>query len=259
LNVHKTWKEIHYRAIAKILQIDNFLNSNNAEYLDNKVVRNMEYFRQLWRRVNDAIFWSICGGYRHLVKRFCLYRDRPPLNGANFKSELMVLNRLNVDADCIAILNDTTSCVDIGDIIYANPKKKIIQPLEVKEGKVNQIITDLFSINPKSIKYEDTYENFLNEYGKKEFNQMMRCYRQIERSEQVVDLIKNEKGVDPYSLEKMKVSESFTQEKSFDDQLEHLIEKTKYTGEGVLLIDGCLWNYVSYDVEKRFDDQKKTF
>ncbi len=257
-NVHNTWKDIHYQAIGEIIKIDIFLSSENKNYLDKNFIWKMDYFRQLWRRVNDAIIWSIVGK-RYIVKRLCLYRKRPPLTGANIKAEMKVLNKLNKNPYNIAILNDATYCVDIGDIIWSSPKEHILKPIEIKEGKVNEIISDLFTSDPQSEEFEGKYESFLNEYGKKGFNQIERCFRQIERSNQMINLIKNEEGIDPYTMEKMKIIESSIELDFYDEQFDQLLEKAKNTGEGITLVDNCLWIYVSYNKEYKLVDHKKRF
>ena len=257
-NVHNTWKDIHYQAIGEIIKIDIFLSSENKNYLDKNFIWKMDYFRQLWRRVNDAIIWSIVGK-RYIVKRLCLYRKRPPLTGANISAEMKVLNKLNKNPYNIAILNDATYCVDIGDIIWSNPKEDILRPIEIKEGKVNEIISDLFAYDPQSEEFEGKYESFLNEYGNKGFNQIERYCRQIERSNQMINLIKNEEGIDPYTMEKMKIIESSIELDFYDEQFDQLLEKAKNTGEGITLVDNCLWIYVSYSKEYKLVDHKKRF
>jgi len=258
INVHNTWKDIHYQALEEIINTDIFLNSKYYTNLNKKIIWKMDYFRQVWRRVNDAIIWGIFGK-RYIIKRLCLYRKRPPLIGGNIKSEIEVLDKLNSDPHNIAVLNDATFCVDIGDIILSNRKKNILQPIEIKEGKVNEIIFDLLTSDAKNIELEGEYEHFPNTYGEKGAKQIERFHRQIKRSDQMINLIKNEEGIDPYTSEKMKIKESSAKDEFYDDQLEQLLEKSKETGEGVTLVDNCLWIYASYNNKFRLFEHKKRF
>ena len=75
-----------------------------------------DYSRHVWRKVNDAIIWSALGHQRHMVKRLCLYRRRTYLTENNDLSALATIKQLNADPLALAIWNDATSCVDIGDV-----------------------------------------------------------------------------------------------------------------------------------------------
>src|SRR6185295_7459581 len=73
---HATWKSLHEKAVYEIVTFDTFLAREKAHPVGPVVKMFGEYNRAVWRKVNDAIAWSLLGMHRHVVKRLCLYRRR---------------------------------------------------------------------------------------------------------------------------------------------------------------------------------------
>ncbi|MGR3303305.1 MAG: hypothetical protein ACUZ8I_12490 [Candidatus Scalindua sp.] len=258
IRVHDTWKQVHTKSIEEIMNIEKLLKNQDVQAFGKDFIWFMNHSKQLWRRINDSIIWSIFSD-RHIVKRLCLYRQRPPLIGANIDSELQVLNDLNKEPYNIAILNDATYFVDIGDITLANPKDNISSHIEIKEGKVNEIITDIFHLNPNDESFKKTVSEFFDNYGEEGFKQFERYYKQQERNNQMLRLLKNGEGYEPYTQQRIKIQESFVLDDYYDDKFDQLLEQIKVTKDGVIVIDDCLWIYASYNLENTLEDHKKRF
>ncbi len=256
--VNRTWKELHMTSLERIIEIERLLVSKKCEIYGKGFIWYLNYIVKLWRRVNDSIIWSIFKE-RYYIKRLCLYRKRPPLIGANIESEMNVLSEFNSNPYNMAVLNDATSCVDIGDITLVNPIEKIIQHIEIKEGKVNNLISNIFSTDPTSKEFNAIVTDFFSAYGEKGFKQLKRFYKQQQRNIQAEELIATEEGYDPYTQRKMKIKESKIIEEYYDEELNSFLTELSHTKDGVICIDECLWIYASYNVDYSPEQHKKRF
>ena len=106
----------HDEAVRQLFFHEGFLLREKTHPIGRGMKELSEYNRAVWRRVNDAIVWSLFGGQRHRVKRLCLYRKRGNLSESNPESARAALAEINARPMSIAIWNDATSCVDIGDL-----------------------------------------------------------------------------------------------------------------------------------------------
>src|SRR5205814_499021 len=133
---NKTWKKWHNKAIEEILVYDAFAVREKSHTIGPAAVEFANYNRATWRRVNDAIIWLLMGAQRHVVKRLCLYRPRTFLQENNATSAMSTIAMLNSDPMSIAIWNDATSSVDIGDVTYLKRvgADQELWFLELKEG-----------------------------------------------------------------------------------------------------------------------------
>ncbi|HVU75708.1 MAG TPA: hypothetical protein VHD38_02655, partial [Candidatus Paceibacterota bacterium] len=215
-----TWKTIHQESILEIYTWDSFLKAEKESPTHALVKEFGEYNRAIFRKANDAIFWSIFAMQRHVIKRLCLYHQRPVLSEANDKHVNRVLAQLNSDPYSIALWNDASSCVDIGDITYIKMGK---QPLfvELKEGTVNDAIINLLK--------EDTVEsrrNFEKRFGRKGMRQLERVVRQKEVGNMALNLLRDEKGIDPVTKQDTRIIDTGISEEDYDTYLEELVEQS---------------------------------
>jgi hypothetical protein len=164
---------------------------------------------------------------------------------------LSVLRELNADPMAIAIWNDATSCVDIGDILHIkNGLNPIPEFLELKEGKVNSAIAELLETNEES--RDAAAEAFKDRFGPKGGKQLDRVLRQKKTGEQAISLLVKEKGIDPVTGYEIEVVETATRPENYDGQLRELLDRAGNTEEGVLdCIDGCLWLFAASGGRRR--------
>lgn len=246
IQCHRTWKKWHKEAVMQLLIYDAFAR-REKEFPIGPVVESFgEYNRAVWRRVNDAIIWTLFGMKRHVIKRLCLYRTRTYLSESNATSAMAIIDILNKDPNSYAIWNDATSCVDIGDITYIqNGISPQPQFIEIKDGKVNaEIIKLLQKENPE---YLAGLGPFSQKYGKKGMDQISRFLRQKKVGEQMMTLLRDEKGTDPVTGQEIKVIESKSENRTYDDILNTLLKEsiTSKDREVFQSVDDCLWIYVN--------------
>jgi hypothetical protein len=196
IEVYKNWKKWHINSIEEILTIDAMEKADRKLSIGKEFSSFTIYMKQIWRRINDSIVWLMLGDTRHIMKRLYLYHKRGPLSERNFQFSTEILNFINSDIHSMAIWNDVTSCVDIGDITFINKNNHSFGFLELKKGKVNEEIIKMKETENEA-EYRVLYNKFIEKYGKYGLKQLERCNRQDKRNKQVLEFIKNEKGVDP--------------------------------------------------------------
>ena len=141
LRCHETWKKWRKEAVRQLLFHEGFLRREKTHPIGRGTREFGEYNRAVWRRVNDAIVWSLVGGQRHRVKRLCLHRKRGDLSDSNPGSAMAAVAEINARPMSFAFWNDTTSGVDIGDLtVIDSGLRAVPRFIELKEGIVNEAI-----------------------------------------------------------------------------------------------------------------------
>jgi len=145
----------------------------------------------------------------------------------------------------IAIWNDATSCVDIGDLtVIENGRRSIPRFIELKQGTVNDAIGEL--LHTESEAREAAVAAFKEKYGKKAAQQFNRVTRQKQIADQALELLVNEKGVDPVSGQQVSVVEATVEPQTYDETLATILNTALASGGEVIeCIDGCLWTYAT--------------
>jgi hypothetical protein len=185
---HTTWKRLHEEAVKQILFWEGFQRREQKHRIGHGTEQFAEYNRAVWRRVNDSIVWSLAGLRRHIVKRICLYRPRGYLSESNEKSARAVTATINADPMAIAIWNDATNCVDLGDLTHVRDgMQPQLEFIELKEGKVNEEVVELIDL--RESEFEARFSEFATKRGKDGVNQYKRVLRQKEVGQQALTLL----------------------------------------------------------------------
>jgi hypothetical protein len=174
---HKTWKRWHEEAVEQILFFDGFALRDKSHPIGPEAEEFADYNRGVWRSINDAIIWSVFGAKRHIVKRLCLYRPRTFLSESNAAAAMSTVATLNADPLSLAIWNDASSCVDIGDVLYIKDGR-VPHPqfIELREGRVNSEILEIAQLNGAEL--EARLRKFQERHGKSGMKQFHRVLRQ---------------------------------------------------------------------------------
>jgi hypothetical protein len=244
---HKTWKHWHQKAVREILFFDGFALAEKTDPMGPQAEEFANYNRAVWRRINDAIVWSIFGGERHVIKRLCLYRPRTFLSESNASEAMGTVAALNSEPLSIAIWNDATSCVDIGDVLFVKDGRvPVPEFIELKGGNVNSEIVEIAQLN--GAERESRLQAFREKYGKNGLKQFERVLRQKKIADQALDLLLDERGTDPVTGYPMEVVSLPHVPETYDEHLNRvLLEAIDRHSEVLELIDGCLWLYASAD------------
>jgi hypothetical protein len=170
---------------------------------------------------------------------------------------------LNAEPMHIAIWNDATSCVDIGDVtlMKVGASERELLFIELKEGRVNQAILDVFSAG--SSMHGRKLAEFEAAFGEKGMAQLKRVVRQKEVNQQALTLLNDERGVDPVSGEDVRVLEVDVEMEHYDNAMNQMLLRALETKvETLEVIDGCLWIYANADpgsnrstVRRQFQDR----
>jgi hypothetical protein len=243
---HQTWNGWHQRAVQEILVFDQILRRNKAQPVAG-LGQYAEDMCALWRKVNDSIVWALLGAERWCVKRLCLYRPRTYLTENNAEAVLGLLRTLNANPLSVALWNDATSVVDVGDVTYIeNGLKPAPVFLEVKEGAVNEEILELITLKGEEL--EVRFSAFAEARGEKGVKQFERFLRQAQTTSQMEILWTDLKGTDPVTGQEIEIfdlgSELSPYDETFGALLQHALERG---GEVFELVEDCLWVYATAD------------
>jgi hypothetical protein len=249
LECHKTWKRLHDEAVEQILFWEGFQRREQQHPIGHGTEQFAEYNRAVWRRVNDSIVWSLVGLRRHIVKRICLYRPRGYLSESNEKSVRATTAAINADPMAIAIWNDATTCVDLGDLTHVRDgMQPQLEFIELKEGKVNEEVVELIDLSESE--FEARFSQFATKRGKDGVNQYKRVLRQKEVGQQALILLAEDKGINPVTgLHTSVLDLGNLGAKTYDKELGALFQEALEgpQREILRLVAGCVWVYVNAD------------
>lgn len=255
--VHSTWKHLHNRSLDEILSIEKILSSKPRGRLSPDFVWYLKRTIGLWRRINDAIVWTLLGEKDHLIRAVCHHKSRPMLTDANPSAVRRFLNTLNSDPQSIAIWSDATSCVDVGDVLCQSFSGGLSGFFELKAGAMNERILELMDTNGLE-QTVSAIKNFADRYGPGAIKQLERVVRQRQRYNQVMDIIEHDRGFDPRRDAEVIIQESTTELESYDQKLQGIIELSKH-GEVLRCLDRCLWVWVDRDTSRDPKDKVAAF
>ncbi len=140
--VHATWKDIQAEVIREVVTLEILLAKVDFSTRPKGSADWLRYLCRLWRRVNDAVAWGVLG-QRETVRQVCQHRVRPTLIESNPQSVAAVLDDINKDPLSIALWNDATTFLDVGDITARRNGKKELDFIELKQGDINWAILQL--------------------------------------------------------------------------------------------------------------------
>ena len=170
----------------------------------------------------DFIAWQFLGQQYYKVRRFydmnkkC--NSRPTLSKSNIESVKSAidyyhsLNPLN-----FALISDLTSFIDIGDILLMDNYKLV--PIEVKEGQKNKEIFDFLFEEKMPLNPETIDDSFIK--------QSKRILNQAKRGQLLVDVLQNEKGIDPFTELKTEVNSEAFELETYTLEFEKMIANLK--------------------------------
>jgi hypothetical protein len=249
--VHGTWKDIQAEAIREIVQLEILLSKADPARMPKGMADWLRYLCRSWRRVIDAVAWGMLGR-REMIHQLCQHRVRPTLIESNPKSVAMVLDDINKDPLSMAIWNDATTFLDVGDITARRSGTKELDFIELKQGKVNLAILELqqaMSRHRRAGEPEKAHaaiDAFHKAHGASGFRQLMRVTKQLmgdyKRTDDVNDSLANTADRDRDIDIQATISDAVAE--SYDPELTQVLRRADADGATLGCIDGCLWIYV---------------
>lgn len=182
----------------------------------------INYKISILRIFMDFIAWQFLGQQYYKVRRFYdmskKYNSRPTLSTSNIESVKSAIDYYHSLSPLnFALISDLTSFIDIGDILLMDNYQVV--PIEVKEGQKNKEIFDfLFKQKmPSDPKVID--DKFLK--------QSKRILNQAKRGNLLFDVLKNEKGTDPFTELKTEVNSEAFELETYTLEFEKMIASLK--------------------------------
>jgi hypothetical protein len=249
LRCHETWKRLHLEAVQGLFFFEGWLRREKTNPMGPPAEEYGKYNKLVYRRINDAIIWSVFGLQRHVVKRFCLYKPRPALLESNPDSVYAALDAFNADPMSLAIWNDATSCLDIGDLtVIKDGLRPEPEFIELKDGEVNAEILEVLALVGEE--RSGRFEAFKAKRAKSGLDQYNRVLRQRKTGEQAIELLLNERGVDPATGLEARIVDIQVEQESYDIDLDRVLLKALTDHSEVIeLVAGCIWVYANADPE----------
>jgi hypothetical protein len=256
---HETWKRLHHESLQRLFFFEGWLGREKTNPMGNAAKEYAEYHRAVIRRINDSIVWSVFGLRRHVVKRLCLYKKRPALLESNPDSVYATLRAFNTQPMSLALWNDATSCVDIGDLTFIkNGMRPVPEFIELKSGEVNAEIIELLTLSGEE--HSRKFEEFRAKRAKAGVAQYERVMRQHRTGEQALDLLANDRGTDPVTGLELNVVDIDVAQGSYDSELNPVLLKAIANhSEECELVGGCIWAYANADSNIRREEATLRF
>jgi hypothetical protein len=241
-DVHSCWKELQRHAINEILVGEDIVRRKNELRLPPDFFWFSGYVSQIWRRVLDSIVWWQFGLEGYVVRRLCAREPQRQLSECNPKAIIRLLDDFNRDPLHFALWADATTCVDVTDLLYWRWPEGCAF-VEVKEGTVNHTISGLLKLSPDAPEFGDALDAFAQRYKKKGMKQLERVIRQGIRVDQVLEVLREDRGTDHVTGDPVVIATSQGSYGTYDARLSEVLNSRSERGE-LLCIEDCLWIYV---------------
>jgi len=209
-------------------------------------------FQQLvMRRVIDTIAFVLLRTDSHVRRRLVLHSEVQPLDVAGAGAALEVANELNSESrQTFAVVNDLTTFIHVGDILRIDFRdgSPIVSILELKSGKVNQLLTqklDELEHQPDALDRIKNDATIPAGYRK----QALRMQRQRIRMQHVQEVLETDQGTDIRLEVPIQLVGPTRVAEDYDEELAECCNRARETGYAAITIDGCLHVGVATDSE----------
>ena len=233
-----TLRRLHLETLGPLVAHETAIKEAKQKK-ESKRAQDLVYSRLLWYRLNDAIAWILSGTQRHVMKRLCGSREvRPSMAEQEIEPVFAALAELNRDPFDVALWNDATSAIDVGDFLVAHTRTNTLDVVELKTGKVNAVIRE-------AIDRPTGRQDVERAHGEKAAKQFDRIARQQEMMKRAVEVINTDEGTDPFLQLPIRVREAGNVIQRYDEGLAAAIAMARSEATGHVCVDGCLWIQVN--------------
>ena len=188
--------------------------------------------------VADGIAWQIIGSQIHVARRLHIGEDElKQLDNSNLNHAISITNSLNLVPEDFALISDLTSFVQIGDILHLSAKG--ISIIELKEGKVNEQISDLLDELQKDGKTIHDVD-LTKDFDSTTIKQINRVDRQRDRAEKAITVINKDEGIDPLGKGNILIGTPSIETEYYHDVLHQLQENLKNKIWSYSVINNCV-------------------
>jgi len=213
----------------------------------------LENQRYILKKIGDGLAWTILRGELWKMRRFYLGEKPRYLRSTNLESVKRVVDERNKDKMRFALMTDLTSCIQVGDIIEISFADKHLNLIEVKEGVMNEKITDVLDSFSKTHCERIPYL-FAKQESLPALKQLIRTVKQDQRMDEVVKVIRTGKGKDLSLNKQLFIPDKYYIEEDYFDEIREAANECKQKGFSIKGIDGCLLIGM-FDQEMAHDSQ----
>lgn len=240
--VHDNWKkaqkniaEILLQIYAEIAEIDIKIKERNKNRLRDSA-KELKQTRKILeirirklRNIFNSIPWAMLGFTDYIPKRF--WRNSSDnINRKTLAENFLVIDELNKDPNKMAIMNDLSTFLQVGDMVLL--ENGYITIGEIKTGKRNHELLNLLLNNVADSKFELT---------KYDINQMKRIQKQAEVMGKVKKVINTDEGEHLFFDGKVKQLEISSTIEYFLTQINEAYKKLDKSDWSIGCIDDCLY------------------
>ncbi len=245
------------KIIAKEIIMLYELKKNNEESL--KIARNSKKKNEVYsilrllnvinnrilvlRRIIDAMAFTLLQAKVWIARRFILHNKIRDIDIHAIQTSLLEACSIN-DKDRLkfALVNDLTTFIDIGDLLEISFRKSPPEwgIIELKSGKINMILTDILEKGQGEIKDKeiDALESTIGKHAPQQIRRMM---RQKQRTQNVQQILIENKGIDIQTGEKIILNEEELVTEGYEIVVDKVCEETMEKGFSIYLVDQCLF------------------
>lgn len=196
----------------------------------------------LLRRLADAILAHLVIEEPWMLRRMQTADEIQRIDPTVLERTIQIASDLNrEDRSAFHLASDVTTAVQIGDLIRLSfdegPKKWEV--IELKEGKVNEIIGEILDEQPTK-QQSDAVSKVEEKMGEKAAAQMRRMLRQRSREQEIEKFRTLDHGIDPKHQIPLYLTKDVVIVDDYGKAILNACSTARAEGLGVVTINGCL-------------------
>ncbi len=248
---HEGFKLAQKRLIIEVVAYQRLFKETKAKIKDARSKHQKQEVKELLnlekviaRRLHnlshiaDGIVMEMVSHQVHIAKRLHIgEKGLKLLENSNINHAVEVADQINENPSNFALISDLTGFIQVGDLIVID-KDKGLYISELKEGETNERIREFIDLTTEVNGIP--CPNFQNNLSEKELAQMKRMMKQDLRATQVVEIINEDKGIDPTSGAHVTVNTSTVDLIYYDIIFLEMLEELKEKEWSYRVLDSCL-------------------
>ncbi|PKQ89425.1 hypothetical protein CXK86_20480 [Paenibacillus sp. BGI2013] len=222
-------------------------------------VQIIEYQENVLRKVADTIAWQILKSDITVIRRLYNFSAQVEIYNSNLEHDLEVVQEIfETDNERFPLITDITSFIQVGDLLIRDRDK--INILELKEGKVNEQISDILKEHLEVQSGERKLYYELENKDDKFRKQFLRYVKQEATALNTIQIINEGEGTDSLGRN-IKIIDNVFYTEHFTDTIQSMLEEVNKKNYSINYIEDCLavgvYNSTKIPMHYAFDAWKK--
>lgn len=249
--VHEGWKKAQKLVIREVLQRlklrDDLKKSiKAARILKNNIERknlsseinriDMEVF--ILRRMVDSIAWNILSYEHSTIRRLQVRGGQNNFSTKNIEDAVSTIDLYNIDPFKMAICNDLTTFIHLGDILLTDIISGQKSFIELKGGDKNIAFAKAAEIASNCDLFDQKFSTMLS---KNDIEHFARVKKQYQRGTNIIETINNEGGIDYDTKKHIRISPVQQPLEFYSDRIVNCCEKLNEEKNWAIdVVDECV-------------------